>query len=125
VELEMAERPHDLGARRAARVVHPPRQHPDPHPDDRLGQDVGVEAFPRLTASGRRPPARADAAGEPLEHPSRRLRPFAPRREHDAEELAMVVGEADEGLGLGLDDRPRIGPLVAAATRRSSSSLAA
>ena len=106
----MAEGADDLGARRATRIVDPPREHANPHPDDRLREHVGIEARPCLATRHRSASPRPDAAREALEHARPCLGPFASGREYDPEQLAMIVGEAHKGLGLGLDDRLLIRP---------------
>ena len=109
VELEMAEGAHDVVARRPARILDPPRQHAHPHADDRLGEHIRIEAFPGLALGDGNPAPRTDALRQSLEHPRAGFGGLAARAEHDPEELLMIFGESDEGLGLGLDDPARIG----------------
>ena len=80
-----------------------------PHANDGLGENIRVETIARAPVGDRLAAPGAYASGQTLEDPRSDFTRLAARMEHDPQQLSLVFGKADEGLGLGVHDVDRIG----------------
>ena len=105
----MGEGPNDFISRGAGRIFGPPGQNVGPHANDGLGQNIRVETISGTPIGGRLAASGAHASCQAFEDSRANFAGLSARMKHDSQQLAMVFGEADQGVRLALHDLDRIG----------------